>query len=296
MPMIKSMTGFGRCEVTENDRKFTVEMKAVNHRYLEVNMKLPKKVSVFESSIRNVMKQYIQRGKVDVFVTYEDYSTRQENVRYNSSIAHEYMGYLKQMSEEFGMDNDVRISSLSRYPDVFTMEEADANDEEIWKELNKCVTGACENFVQSRIAEGENLREDLLAKLDDMVEKVDFIEQRSPQIVEEYRRKITDKVNELLKDTGAQIDEGRRITEVTIFADKICVDEETVRLKSHIDSMKQCLNAGGSCGRKLDFIAQEMNREANTTLSKANDLALSDTAIDLKTEIEKIREQVQNIE
>lgn len=294
--MIKSMTGFGRCEVTENNRKFTVEMKAVNHRYLEVNMKFPKKVSVFESSIRNVMKQYIERGKVDVFITLEDYNAIQENVRYNSGIAHEYMNYLKQMSEEFGMDNDVRISSLSRYPDVFTMEEAEADDQEIWQELEKCVRGACEKFVESRVAEGENLKNDLIDKLDGMVGKVELIEERSPQIVEEYRKRITDKVNEILAQTGAQIDEGRIITEVTVFADKICVDEETVRLKSHIESMKQCLIQGGSCGRKLDFIAQEMNREANTTLSKANDLALSDTAIELKTEIEKIREQVQNIE
>ena len=284
--MIKSMTGFGRCEVTENNRKFTVEMKAVNHRYLEVNMKFPKKVSVFESSIRNVMKQYIERGKVDVFITLEDYNAIQENVRYNSGIAHEYMNYLKQMSEEFGMDNDVRISSLSRYPDVFTMEEAEADDQEIWQELEKCVRGACEKFVESRVAEGENLKNDLIDKLDGMVGKVELIEERSPQIVEEYRKRITDKVNEILAQTGAQIDEGRIITEVTVFADKICVDEETVRLKSHIESMKQCLIQGGSCGRKLDFIAQEMNREANTTLSKANDLALSDTAIELKTEIE----------
>ena len=294
--MIKSMTGFGRCEVTENNRKFTVEMKAVNHRYLEVNMKFPKKVSVFESSIRNVMKQYIERGKVDVFITLEDYNAIQENVRYNSGIAHEYMNYLKQMSEEFGMDNDVRISSLSRYPDVFTMEEAEADDQEIWQELEKCVRGACEKFVESRVAEGENLKNDLIDKLDGMVGKVELIEERSPQIVEEYRKRITDKVNEILAQTGAQIDEGRIITEVTVFADQICVDEATVRLKSHIESMKQCLIQGGSCGRKLDFIAQEMNREANTTLSKANDLALSDTAIELKTEIEKIREQVQNIE
>ena len=294
--MIKSMTGFGRCEVTENNRKFTVEMKAVNHRYLEVNMKFPKKISVFESSIRNVMKQYIERGKVDVFITLEDYNAIQENVRYNSNIAHEYMNYLNQMSEEFGMDNDVRISSLSRYPDVFTMEEANANDDEIWKELEKCVRGACEKFVESRVAEGENLKNDLIMKLDGMKDQVALIEERSPQVVEEYRRRILDKVNEVLSQTNAEIDEGRIVTEVTLFADKICVDEETVRLKSHIESMKQCLEAGGSCGRKLDFIAQEMNREANTTLSKANDLALADTAIEIKTEIEKIREQVQNIE
>lgn len=292
--MIKSMTGFGRCEVSDENRKFTVEMKAVNHRYLDVNMKMPKKLGFFESSIRNVMKNYIQRGKVDVFITYEDYTENNVCVKYNSDLAKEYMKYLNQMAEEFGMDNDVRVSVLSRYPEVFTMEEQTIDEEEIWKLLEKAVTGACEQFVEARITEGENLKSDLLVKLDDMLKHVDFIEERSPEIIAEYRRKLEDKVKEMLGDT--KFDEARIVTEVTIFADKVCVDEEIVRLRSHIESMKNCLIEGGSIGRKLDFIAQEMNREANTTLSKANDLSLSNTAIELKTEIEKVREQIQNIE
>ena len=294
--MIKSMTGFGRCEVSDNNKKYTVEIKAVNHRYLELNTKLQKSLACFDVAVRNVAKEYMERGKVDIFVTMEDDGRLTEKVRYNSDIAAQYMKYLREMAEEFDLENDVRLSTLSRYPDVFTMEDESFDEDEQWKAIEKCVRGACESFVASRVEEGENLKGDLLTKLDDMKKNVDVIEERSPQIVEEYRKKITDRITELLAPTSAQIDEGRLITEVTIFADKVCVDEEIVRLKSHIESMRQCLVKGESCGRKLDFIAQEMNREANTTLSKANDLFLSDTAIELKSVIEKIREQVQNIE
>jgi len=294
--MIKSMTGFGRYEVSENDRKFSVEIKAVNHRYLELNIKMPKSLASFDGAVRNIMKEYMERGKVDVFVGFEDFSVSQDKVRYNSALAHEYMDYLSQMALEFNMDNDVRISALSRYPDVLVMEENPLDESELLNAIEMCVRGACEKFVSSRLQEGENLKVDLIGKLEGMKEDVSFIEQRSPQIVEEYRKKLTDRINDILAASGAEVDEARLITEVTIFADKVCVDEEIVRLKSHIDSMVQCLKKGGACGRKLDFIAQEMNREANTTLSKANDLALSDRAIELKTVIEKIREQVQNIE
>lgn len=292
--MIKSMTGFGRCEISDENRKITVEMKAVNHRYLDVNMKMPKKLSFFESSIRNLLKNYIQRGKVDVFITYEDYTENNACVRYNSDIAKEYMKYLNQIAEDFSMENDVRVSSLSRYPEVLTMEEQTIDEKELWAILEKAITGASEQFVEARIREGESLRNDLLEKLDNMLRHVDFIAERSPEIVASYRSRLEDKVKELLGD--AKIEESRILTETTIFADKICVDEEIVRLRSHIENMKANLSEGGGIGRKLDFIAQEMNREANTTLSKANDLILSNTAIELKTEIEKVREQIQNIE
>ncbi len=292
--MIKSMTGFGRCEVSEGSRKFTVEMKSVNHRYLDVNMKMPKKLNFFESSIRGELKNYIQRGKVDLFISYEDFSESNVCVKYNKEIAGEYMKYLNQMAEEFSLDNDVRVSSLSRYPEVFTMEEQVVDETELWKELQKALQGAAESFVETRIREGENLKEDLISKLNGMLKHVDFILERSPQIVTEYRQKLTEKVKELLEDT--KIDESRLLMEVTLFADKVCVDEEIVRLRSHITTMKETLLEGGSIGRKLDFIAQEMNREANTILSKANDLEISNRAIELKTEIEKVREQIQNIE
>ncbi len=290
------MTGFGRCEISDNNKKYTVEIKAVNHRYLELNTKLQKSLACFDVAVRNVAKEYAERGKVDIFVSMEDDGRLSGKVRYNKDIAVQYMNYLREMADEFGLENDVRLSNLSRYPDVFTMEDESLDEDEQWKSLEKCLRGAFENFVASRVEEGTNLKNDLLSKLDIMKKNVETIEERSPRIIEEYRKKITERIEELLAPTGAQIDEGRIITEVTIFADKVCVDEEIVRLKSHIESMRQCLEKGDSCGRKLDFIAQEMNREANTTLSKANDLFLSDTAIELKSVIEKIREQVQNIE
>lgn len=292
--MIKSMTGFGRAEVTDESRKFTVEIKSVNHRYLDVNIKMPKKLNFFESAIRNLLKEYIERGKVDVFISYEDYTEDNFSLKYNEDIAAQYLTHLKAMAEKFGVENDVRVSTLSRYPEVFTMEEQSPDEKALWAGLERALRNAAEQFVESRIAEGERLRTDLIEKLDGMLSYVDFIEERSPVIMQEYRTRLEDKVKELLGDT--QIDESRIAMEVTLFADKICVDEETVRLRSHIESTKETLRAGGGMGRKLDFIAQEMNREANTILSKANDLRISDTGINLKTDIEKVREQIQNIE
>ena len=292
--MIKSMTGFGRFEATENNRKFTVEMKAVNHRYLDVNMKMPKRLNFFESSIRNELKNYISRGKVDIFITYEDFNEKTSSVRYNKELAMEYVTYLHEMQRDFGLEDDIRVSTLSKYPDVLTMEEVDCDEEELWKELRTVIDEAAKMFVQSRITEGENLKNDLIEKLDGMLKLVDFIAERSPQIIAEYRQKLQDKVKELLGDTT--VDESRLLMEVTIFADKVCVDEEMVRLRSHIETMKNTLIEGGSIGRKLDFIAQEMNREANTILSKSSDIEISNCGIELKTEIEKVREQIQNIE
>ena len=292
--MIKSMTGFGRCEVQKDSRKFTVELKSVNHRYLDVNIRMPKKLNFFETAIRTLLKSYANRGKVDIFITYEDLSQTQVSVKYNAALATEYMKYLKQMEEEFGLENDVRVSTLSRYPEVFTMEEQSEDEEELWNGLKEALEGAFTQFVETRKTEGENLKKDIISKLDLLSEQIGFIEERSPQIVAEYRAKLEDKMKELLADT--QIEESRIASEVILFADKICTDEEVVRLKSHISHMRNTLEEKDEIGRKLDFIAQEMNREANTILSKANDIEVSDRAISLKTEIEKIREQIQNIE
>ena len=293
--MIKSMTGFGRCEVSEGDRKFTVEMKGVNHRYLDANIRMPKKLNFFDSAIRTVLKQYVTRGKVDIFITYEDLTENQVSLKYNESLAKEYLDAFKKIEETFGLENDIRVSTVSRCPEVLTMEEQSADEEELWKGLKKALEGALKQFVETRGIEGENLKNDIIAKLDGMSEKVACIEVRSPEIVTEYRAKLEEKVKELLADT--QMDEGRIAAEVVIFADKICTDEEVVRLKSHIAHMKETFaTEENGIGRKLDFIAQEMNREANTILSKANDIEVSNYAIDLKTEIEKVREQIQNIE
>jgi len=284
--MIKSMTGFGRCELADEARRITVEIKSVNHRYLDLAVKMPRKMNFFENNIRNLLKNYIQRGKVDVYITYEDCTENQITLNYNQDLAEKYVTYIRQIGDTFSLPCDLSARELSQCPEV--------DEEELWKLLEQAVTEAAEQFVKTRIREGEQLKKDLLGKLELMSEYVEQIEQRSPEILAEYRQKLTDKVRELLSD--AQMDESRILTEVTIFADRICTDEETVRMKSHISSTRDTLTEGGSVGRKLDFIAQEMNREANTILSKANDLTVSDIAINLKTDIEKVREQIQNIE
>lgn len=292
--MIKSMTGFGRCEISEGTKKISMEIKAVNHRYLDVTVKMPKKLNMFEAAIRSELKQDIQRGKVDLFITYEDTSEGMALIQYNKETATEYMRYFAQMASDFGLENDVRVSTLARCPEVLVMDEQNEDEEEIWKLLQRALNGAVQNLVDARIREGENLKADLLQKLDEMLESVAFIEERSPQIIADYRERLTDKVREMLGERT--MDEGRIITEVTIYADRICVDEELVRLRSHIEAVKKALIDGGSIGRKLDFLAQEMNREANTILSKSSDLSVSNCGIELKTTIEKVREQIQNIE
>ncbi|MBO4997028.1 MAG: YicC family protein [Lachnospira sp.] len=299
--MIKSMTGFGRCELSEETRKVIVEMKAVNHRYSDINFKMPKKLAPFEIKMRNILKEYIQRGKVDVFFTYEDSSEGNVSVCYHSRIASEYVEYMKQMSEELNLPFDVRTGQLARFPEVFTIEEQQTDEEDLWQFVEPALRGACEDFLHARHEEGRRLYEDLMGKLDSMLRIVEAIEEYFPDIIASYREKLTDKVRELLENSV--IDENRIAAEVTIFADKICVDEETVRLKSHISGARDILKQGfdsekntDSIGRKLDFLAQEMNREANTILSKANDITISNYGIDLKTEIERVREQIQNIE
>ena len=288
------MTGFGRGEFLSEAHRFTVEMKAVNHRYFDVNIRIPKNLSVFETAIRQVLKEYIQRGKIDVFVTAEYYQQDNVTVRYNESIAEQYMQGIRRMEEHFGIPAQMTAGSLARFPEIFTLEQNQENADDLWQGLEKAVRQACIQFAESRRVEGEHLKEDLKEKLLKMKDAVLLIEERYPQIVEEYTCRIREKVAELIGD--AQIDESRLAAELVLFSDKICTDEETVRLRSHIDTMLQVLEDGGSIGRKLDFIAQEMNREANTILSKANDLETSNIAIDLKTEIEKVREQIQNIE
>ena len=292
--MIKSMTGFGRSEIVKGNRKISVEIKSVNHRYLEAGIKMPKKLNVFESRMRDLLKKYATRGKIDIFINYEDDSESQVNLKFNQNIADEYMAIFNNMSEKYNLKNDMTVGGLARFPEVITMDEVQEDEEELWHFIEEAMKAALEQFVNTRILEGENLKKDLLGKLDHMEELVAFVEKRSPEIMKEYRSKLESKVKELLGDTTS--DESRIATEVIIYADKICVDEETVRLRSHIEHARKCLNEDGGIGRKMDFIAQEMNREANTTLSKANDIEISNAAIDLKTEIEKVREQIQNIE
>lgn len=292
--MLKSMTGFGRAEVSEGDRKVTVEMKSVNHRYLELGIKVPRKLNFLEGNVRNEMKKFVSRGKVDVFISYENLGKGDECIRYNSMLAKEYFDCYEQISRELGLENDVKTSYIMRSPDVVTIENAQDDEETIEALVIKAIDEAVLKLIETREEEGRRLQVDLISKLDGMIENVKFITEKSPVIVAEYKEKITNKIHELLEDS--QIDESRIAQEVTVFADKVCVDEELVRLDSHIKAMREDFLKGGTVGRRLDFIAQEMNREANTTLSKTSDPEISDHAIMLKTDIEKVREQIQNIE
>ena len=270
------MTGFGRSEYLDDEKKIIIEMKSVNHRYLDVSVKLPRSISRFEPEIRNRLKLYAERGKIDVFITYQNLKTS-ETVKYNKEIATEYMTYLKQIAEDFDLEEDYKPTVIARFPDVFSLEENySAEDEEY------------------RQKEGENLAKDLLEKMDEIEALVNRIEVLAPQIIEEYREKLTAKVKDILETRD--IDEARIVQEVVIYADKVAVDEELVRLHSHIQAVRDILGEDKAAGRKLDFIVQEMNREANTTLSKSDTKEVTDIGIELKTLIEKVREQVQNIE
>ena len=293
--MIKSMTGFGHGEVSnDKNQKVTVEMKSVNHRYCDISLKLPKKLAMFEANIRNIMKEYASRGKIDIYVSYEDLSETAVSLHYNQAMAEEYMQVFKKMQEDFNIETKITAEALAKYPEVVTIEEVQQDEEVWWELLEAALRQAAEKVVETRTIEGANLKRDLLGKLDQMAADVAFIEERSPQIIAEYRSKLEEKVKEFLEDST--IEENRIAAEVTLYADKIAVDEEIVRLQSHISSMTDVLESDESIGRKLDFMAQEMNREANTILSKSSDVDLADHAIELKTNVEKVREQIQNIE
>ena len=292
--MISSMTGFGRSELVRDEKKVVVELKSVNHKYSDVSIKMPRKFNQFENSIRTYLREFATRGKIDIFITYEDMGEHDEVLRFNEALAKEYFDNYKKIQEIFGLDDDIRTSTIAKSPDVLTIEEVEIDNEELWGLLKDALTEAFTMFREARNKEGESLKNDIIGKLDEMYELTKVIEAKLPAIISEYRDKLTERVKGLLEDS--QIDEGRIAAEVTMYADKIAVDEELVRLRTHIKHMKDLLNGGGEVGRNLDFIAQEMNREANTTLSKSNDIEVTNCGIELKTCIEKIREQVQNIE
>ena len=291
---LKSMTGFGRAEVSNDQYRLSVEVKSVNSRFLDLSIKMPKKFNALEANIRNTVKEYISRGKVDLFITYESFSEKGKALRLDLPLAKEYLESMRTLVNALGVENNVKVTNLASLPDVLVLSEESEDDDALWESLKPSLTGALERFSETRVMEGENLQKDLLGKLDEMEAIVNRIDERSPEITATYEARLRAKVSELLEGTG--IDEARIVQEVTIYSDKICTDEERVRLHSHIKNMRTKLQNGGLVGRELDFVAQEMNREANTTLSKANDLIVSEDAIGLKTLIEKIREQIQNLE
>jgi uncharacterized protein (TIGR00255 family) len=292
--MIQSMTGFGRSEVYESGKKITVEIKSVNHRYCEISVRMPKKLNFYDSAVRQLIKKYVGRGKVDVYISMETDDVTGSTVKYNKTLAQEYYNNISMIAEDLNLPSDISVMSLARMPEVLTLEESEDEHEKTWEILEKAISESCEMLISTRAAEGEHLKEDIIGKLNGLLDMVKIIEERSPEMMAAYRKKLTEKLNEVITDTN--LSEQLIAGELILYADKICVDEETVRLRTHIVNMKKTLEGGENIGRKLDFLAQEMNREANTTLSKANDIEISEVAINIKTEIEKIREQIQNIE
>jgi len=293
--MIKSMTGFGRGEHTIDDKIITVEMKSVNHRYLDVNIRMSRKLNFLENYIRNIVKNRLSRGKLDLYINYEDHSNKKEVIQYNENLAYEYMTYFDRISTQFDIENDIKVSHLSRYPDVLKLEEQDDDNEDLLKELlETAVNRAIDKMIIAREKEGALLKADLIDKLDLIIAGLESIKVYTPDIVKAYKEKLEIRIAELVD--LPDLDQGRLAMEVAVFADKVCIDEEIVRLETHINHMKSTLDETQPIGRKLDFLTQEMNRESNTILSKANSIEVSDIGLEFKTEIEKIREQIQNIE
>lgn len=292
--MIYSMTGFGRFEQIKNDKKITVELKSVNYKYFDLNIKMPRKFNLFEIRIRNLLKHYATRGKIDMFINYEDMGGGSESLKFNETLAREYFAYHKKLRDDLGLTDDIRTSTIAKAPDVLTLEENKINEEEIWELLEAALKEAFQEFADTRAKEGEALKADILGKLDEMDDHVSFIEERMPSIIAAYKEKLQERAKELLENS--LIDESRIAAEVTMYADKVAIDEELVRLRTHIRHMRDILESDGEKGRNMDFVAQEINRESNTILSKSNDIEITNKGIELKTCIEKIREQIQNIE
>lgn len=294
MTLIKSMTGYGRAVETVNGREFTVELRSVNNRYLDCSVKLPRMVSFAEDAVKQAVKASVSRGKVDVFVTVRSENAADTTVSLNQAVVEGYLKAMGQMVTELGVKDDISVSVLSRMPEVFTIEKPQVDEEQLLADLMQVVDKALSGYDAMRCTEGAALDADLRSRGKTILSLVEQVEQGNAQTVIDYRARLEAKLKEVLVNTA--IDESRILTEAAIFADKVAVDEETVRLRSHLEQMEQMLNGGGAVGRKLDFLLQEMNREANTIGSKCTDVKLARIVVDIKAELEKIREQTQNIE
>ena len=294
MRLIKSMTGYGRAVQTVNGREFTVELRSVNNRYLDCTVKLPRSVSFAEEAVKQAVKASVSRGKVDVFISIKSEGTSDTRVTLNKEVVSGYLAAMGQMVSEFGIRDDISVSTLSRLPEVFTVEKPEVDEEQLKADLMSVVALALEGYDAMRQTEGKALDADLRSRGQTILGLVEQVEAGNGQTVADYRTRLENKLKEVLANTS--IDESRILTEAAIFADKVAVDEETVRLRSHLEQMNAMLTAGGAVGRKLDFLLQEMNREANTIGSKCSDVRLARIVVDIKAELEKIREQTQNIE
>ena len=294
MKLIKSMTGYGRAVETVNGREFTVELRSVNNRYLDCTVKLPRTLSFAEETVKQAVKNAISRGKVDVYISVHSENGTEAKVSLNAAVVEGYLAAMKKMAADYPIDNDISVSLLSRMPEVFTVEKPEVDEQQLLSDLMQVVTCALEGYDAMRVAEGKALENDLRSRGATIEELVSQVEAGNAQTVIDYRARLESKLREVLASTT--IDESRILTEAAIFADKVAVDEETVRLRSHLQQMYAMLTTGGAMGRKLDFLLQEMNREANTIGSKCTDVRLARIVVDIKAELEKIREQTQNIE
>ena len=292
--MIKSMTGFGRAQDTVDRMNISVEIKSVNHRYFEFSSKVPRTYGFLDEKLKSHIQSFVARGKIDCFVTIEELEDDNCTVSINHSLASGYINALNELSEKYGIENDVTVTSLSKYYDIFSVHKDEADEERVWNAVKVVTDRALSSFIAMREREGEKLKNDILSRCDIILENVGFIEERSPQTVVEYNEKLLERMKTVLEDV--HIDEQRLLTEAAIYADKIAVAEETVRLRSHVEQMREFMNSSAAIGRKADFLIQEFNREANTIGSKAQDVAIAKKVIDIKSEVEKIREQIQNIE
>lgn len=292
--MIKSMTGFGRGHQILNGRDITVEIRSVNHRYYEFSSRLPRSLGYVEEKLKSLLQGHISRGKVEVSVLLSNVEAADEKITINREIVKEYIDALRSVKEEFGLTDDLSLSNILRIPDAFTVVKTETDEEQLWEDIRVTAEEALEHFISMRENEGARMKQDILSRLDKIEEWVGVVETRSPQVVEDYRKRLYDKMCEVLSTTN--IDEGRILLEAGIFSEKTAVDEETVRLRSHIAQFRSMLESGEPVGRKLDFLVQEMNRETNTIGSKVQDIEVTRIVVDQKSEIEKIREQIQNIE
>ena len=292
--MIKSMTGYGRAVATVGGREFTVELRSVNNRYLDCSVKLPRSLSFAEDAVKQAVKAAVSRGKVDVFISLKSEASDDTKITLNKAVLDGYLAAMRQMVEQCGVRDDISVSTVSRLPEVFSVEKPEVDEEQLMKDLMEVVNQALAGYDAMRCTEGQALDADLRSRGNTILELVAQVEAGNAQTVIDYRARLEAKLKEVLASTN--IDENRILTEAAIFADKVAVDEETVRLRSHLAQMNEMLTTGGAVGRKLDFLLQEMNREANTIGSKGNDLEQARTVVDIKAELEKIREQTQNIE
>lgn len=292
--MIKSMTGYGRGEISQDGREFLVEIKAVNHRYSDIFVKMPRHVGFLEDRVRELVGRTISRGKIDVFVTYYNYSEEARHVTFDEALAKTYIRAVESLRDRYGLKDDITVSLISRYPDVLRVEQGEEDEEYLWQLLKTAVENALASLIRMRETEGEGLKNALLERADYIGEIVGKLTERAPEVPIEYKTKLMARIAELLDQQP--MDENRLATEVAIFADRCSIDEELVRLRSHICQVREALHMDKPVGRKLDFLAQEMNREINTIGSKANDLDITKYVVEIKSEIEKIREQIQNIE